>query len=50
MTVFLTILLILVSLVGFIWLVVHAFKKDVLWGFAVFALAPMDATRISMTV
>ena len=41
---FLTILLIFVAFVGFIWLVVHAFKKDVLWGFAVFALAPITPT------
>ena len=41
---FLTILLIFVAFVGFIWLVVHAFKKDVLWGFGVLALAPITPT------
>lgn len=38
-----SLLLFLVSFVGYIWLVVRAFKKEVLWGFGVLLLSPIVA-------
>jgi len=34
----------LIALIGYIWLVVNAFKKSVLWGFGVLLLSPITAT------
>ncbi len=44
MDVLFIIFLILVACVALIWLGVHAWKKDVLWGLAVFSLAPITPT------
>ena len=41
---FLTLFLIFVALVGFIWLVVRAFKTRVWWGLAVLFFSPITAT------